>query len=114
MARPKKAPDDALTERLRLRVSLDEKQRIEAKAAEAKLSVSEYVRRASLGAKISTAPRDLSATRMDAETLAELNRWGVNLNQIAKHMNRGGDSPAALDQVLFQLYQLIETVGRKV
>ncbi len=114
MARPKKDPTTAKASAVLLRLTSEDKQRIEDKARKARLTTSEFIRRASLGAKITDAPKGLNGSRMDAETLAELNRWGVNLNQIAKHMNRGGDSPAALDQVLFQLYQLIETVGRKV
>lgn len=113
MARPLKDPANAKSVKVDLRLTLADKTRIEDKARKARLSTSEFIRRASLGSKITNAPKGLNASRMDAETLAELNRWGVNLNQIAKHMNRGGETPAAFDQVLFQLYQLIENVGRK-
>ncbi|MQW40814.1 plasmid mobilization relaxosome protein MobC, partial [Sinorhizobium meliloti] len=72
----------------------DERTVIEYKAAEAGLSVAEFVRLAALGHPVQVRHgRELSPP----DRLA-LQRIGVNLNQIAKHMNAGRD--AAADAIL--------------
>lgn len=84
MARPKKAPDEKRTEQLApLRVTASERAFIEAQAAVAGLSPSDFVRRRALGRKVEAAAH----TQADAALLLELNRIGVNLNQIARAMN---------------------------
>lgn len=113
MARPRKDPADALTEQLPpVRVSVADRQRIEAKAAQAGLPVSAYIRRVAVTGKV-TISNEINAAKMDAQTLAELNAMGNNFNQIAKHMNKGGQTPAAFGQMLFMLYQLLEKVSRR-
>ena len=58
--------------------------RLEAAAAERGLSVSEIIRRASLGRVLP----EQRTPQMDAETITELRRIGVNLNQSVSHFNR--------------------------
>lgn len=113
MARPRKDPTEALTEWVRSRVTVEDKQRIEDNAAKAGLSVSEFVRRASLGAKFNTASKDLGASRMDVQTMAELNAIGVNINQYARAANAGRDMPQSIEHTLHLLYQTIEKVSRR-
>lgn len=52
------------------------------------LTVSEYIRRAAL--KIVIKPPRASVPR---EAMAELNRIGININQIARALNRGRECP---------------------
>lgn len=114
MARPRKDPADALTEQLPpVRVSRADRAKIEAKAAKAGLPVSSYLRRVAVTGKV-TVTNQLDGAKTDAQTLAELNRSGLNLNQIAHHLNKGGDVPAAFEQVLHLHYQIIEQLSRRL
>ncbi|MEO4045347.1 plasmid mobilization relaxosome protein MobC, partial [Hoeflea sp. CAU 1731] len=55
----------------------------------------------------------LPRSPVDASLLTELNRVGVNLNQIARALNRGRDEdPHHLGHILHQLHTLLEKVGR--
>lgn len=113
MARPRKDPTKALTEHLPpVRVTLEDRQRIEAKALKAGLSVSDYIRRVAVTGKVAI-KNELSASRMDTETLAELNRIGNNINQIAYHLNAGNAVASNFDDLQYQLYQTLEKVGRR-
>jgi len=113
MVKPRKDPTNAKAVRVELRLTIDEKSAIEAKAQKARLSTSEYIRRASLAGKVSDMSKDLQASRMDAETLAELARIGNNINQIAFKLNAGRGLPAGFDHLQHQLYQTLEIVGRR-
>ena len=79
--RPKKpeAKRRSLTHGLRL--SPQEKKELEARADRAGLTLSEYLRRRAFGRKVQT--------QIEGKALKELNRIGVNLNQIARAANRG-------------------------
>lgn len=113
MARPRKDPSEALTEQLPpVRVSLSDRAKIEAKAAQAGLPVSAYLRRVAVTGKVNVT-NQTTAARADAELLSELNRAGVNLNQIAHHLNKGGQVPVAFDAVLHHLYSALEKVSRR-
>ena len=99
MARPKKAPDELRTERLSgVRLTAAELHHVEAMAAAAGVGVAEFSRRAILGQRILARRSDVNE-----RTLAELNRIGVNLNQIAHAGNSGRGLPdmtaAALDEL---------------
>ena len=106
MARPRKAPDEKRTSRLpAARVTEAERVFIEHQAALAGLDPSEFVRRAALRQRIAPRRSDVSDT-----LLLEINRAGVNLNQIARAVNRGQDLPADFPDVLADL----STALRKV
>jgi len=99
MGRPLKQPDERRGERLPgLRLTTAEREFIEAQAAAAGLSVADYARRRLLGRTVT--PRRTAA---DDRALVELNRVGVNLNQIAARVNFTGelaeDFRAALDEI---------------
>lgn len=72
-------------------MSADEKAGLQGSAAEAGLSVSEYVRRRSLGRPVTA--------RADRETRVLLRRIGVNLNQLARASNAAAASVAASNVV---------------
>lgn len=106
MARPKKHPDELRTERLSgIRLTPAEREHIEATAAAAGLDVTEFCRAAILGQRI-TAKR----TRPMDRALAELNRAGVNLNQIARMVNEGRGLPHDFPEVLAELRAAIAKV----
>jgi hypothetical protein len=107
MARPKKNPDEARTEVARFRVTSAELHHLHQQAQAAGLSLSDLVRQRALKGRVRV-PRN----RASGELLTELNRIGVNLNQIAHMLNRGGDTPQDLQFVMHQLFQVLEQVGR--
>lgn len=99
MARPTKAPEERRTERLSgVRLTAAELHHVEDMAARAGLGVAEFCRRAIMGQRILSRRSDVNE-----RTLAELNRIGVNLNQIAHAVNSGRGLPdmtaAALDEL---------------
>lgn len=71
---------------------------IQTMAHQAGLSVSDYIRRAAL--KIVIKPPRGSVPR---QAMAELNRIGVNLNQIARALNRGRECPPYIEEAFLKL-----------
>lgn len=108
MGRPTKPDDEKRTERLAgLRVTTAERHDIERRAASAGLDVSDFMRQAVFAQQIT--PRRPAG---DGHLLFELNRVGVNLNQIARAVNRGRPVGDDARHVLALLYQVIDKVGR--
>lgn len=70
-----------------LRISAEDKEQIEEKARKTGLSTSEYIRRCALGRKLPC----YGDTSLLKEYSIQLGKIGSNLNQIAKHLNGGGD-----------------------
>lgn len=108
MGRPEKTKADALTSRVAFRVTEAERFQIEAAAAAAGVSVSDYAR-----ALVATArPPRASRDKIAASVLAELNRVGVNLNQIARHLNRNpAGVPAALSDAIAEVRAAVERLA---
>lgn len=79
--RPKKAPEERRSLTHGLRLSPREKEELEQRAEKAGLSLSEYLRKRALGKPVKT--------KVDGKALKEMNRIGVNLNQLARAANRG-------------------------
>ena len=79
---------------------------VETQAATAGMSVSEYVRATSTRATVT--PRRHA---IDDKLLLELNRAGVNLNQIAKSVNRGQGLPHDIGEALAELHAVLSKVG---
>ena len=111
MARPMKEPLERRSAKLPpIRVTEAELALVHLQADRAGLSVTELVRQRTFAGKL--APRRGMA---DAQLLSELNRIGVNLNQIARALNRGqGRDPHHLDHVLGLLVTTLEQVRRKL
>lgn len=105
--RPEKSEKDALSSRIAFRVTADERQQVEAAAAAAGVSVSNYARALVLTARPPRRPRGQAS----ATALAELNRAGVNLNQIARALNRGGSIPSDLGETLAQVRAAVEKLA---
>jgi len=104
MARPRKAPQEKRDEALNPRLTAAERAEIERSAAAFGVSPSEFMRRRALGYRL---PADLAAQQATASIGAAFNRLGVNLNQIARHLNAGGGRSAALERDLHALLERI-------
>lgn len=107
MARPPKSPDERRAARLPgPRLTDAELLHIEAQAAAAGLGLAEYVRRCVLGRRV-----DPARPVADDQLLLELNRVGVNLNQIARALNADrperADLAAALGELRVVLAQMV-------
>lgn len=87
MARPKKQPHETRDQRFNLRLTLAEIDHVRAQAAAAGLDPHEYARRRALGHAVPPAPQRGS----DPALVSELNRIGVNVNQLARATHRGAD-----------------------
>jgi len=99
MGRPKKAAGERRDDRLpNIRVTAAERSFVEGEAEKSGLTLVEFCRRSIL--KIRIVPR---ASQGNDALLMELNRIGVNLNQIAHAVNAGrglpSDFPAAIDEL---------------
>ena len=92
-------------EKVELRVSAAEKADLRGSAREAGLTVSEYIRRRSLGQSV--------MARADRETRVLLRRIGVNLNQLARAANAsgGGVAERQLGDALGHLRRVLEGLG---
>lgn len=91
--------------KVEVRVSAAEKADLRGSAREAGLTVSEYVRRRSLGQPV--------VARADRETRVLLRRIGVNLNQLARVANTSGTAAASgpLDEALAELRRVLTGLG---
>lgn len=108
MARPRKAPEERRAERLPApRLTSDELAFVEAQALAAGLDMAEYVRRRVLGRKVAAA-RAVADDRL----LLEINRIGVNLNQISRAAHLGktleGKLASALDELHSAMIQVAD------
>lgn len=79
MARPKKHDLEKRDQRLNLRLTLAEVEHLRDQAEAAGLPLSEYARRRVVGHVVVPAPQ-----RVDAALVSEINRVGVNVNQLAR------------------------------
>lgn len=91
MARPRLGEEHRRTHTLGVRLTAGEAEALSAQARAARLSVGAYVRRRALGQRV----RVLEERRLGARELRELNRIGVNLNQIARLLNSGSAAAPA-------------------
>ena len=97
MGRPKLSPQDKRDCRVTTVFTMQERAELEARAAAVGLTLSEFIRRRTLGVPLP--PQ--SADRQTRDKLAtSLLRIGVNLNQITKHMNAGRHAPPELPAVV--------------
>ncbi len=104
IGRPKKAAGEQRTERLSgIRLTAAERHTVELMAERAGVSVAEFARRAVLGQRM---PQ--RRTRNIDRAIVELNRVGVNLNQIAARVNMTGDLAEDFDSVLAEVRAGIE------
>ncbi len=104
MSRPKKEEHEKRTERYNLRFTLAEHEYLLAQADEVGLPMAEFLRRRALSYMV---PTGRARRRVDPGVLNELNRIGINVNQIARNLN--SDRPLRLNaqDVLAELQQVL-------
>lgn len=105
MARPKKAPDELRSAVLGVRLTAEERARLDEFAARYGLTAAEFIRRRSLGHGL---PPVMPEQQAQAALVLELNRHGVNLNQIARHMNAGRGAPPYLSALIERIRALLD------
>ena len=86
-----------------VRLTAGEAEALGEQARAARLSLGAYVRRRALGQRV----RVVEERRLGAEELRELNRIGVNLNQMARAMNAGAAAPAGTGRAVERLRDLV-------
>jgi uncharacterized protein (DUF1778 family) len=107
MARPKKAPEEKREDRLNPRLTTAERVEIEQHAAILGISPSEFMRNRSLSYRL---PAVLAVQRHVAAVAVALLRIGVNLNQIARHMNAGRGAPPELLALIDRINALLDQI----
>ena len=85
MARPRLGEEERRGRTVGVRVTEAEAGELQERAQGARLSMGAYLRRRGLGQRV----RMGAERRLGAAELRELNRIGVNLNQMARAMNAG-------------------------
>ncbi len=103
MARPKKQPAERRTVSLSCRVTLLERLRIDAAAAQAGLSPSEYIRRQALTGRVTVQGK----RTLDPALFDQIRRIGVNLNQLTRVAHMEGKIPSGLRAVTAAIERLI-------
>lgn len=108
IGRPKAAPGEGRVAVVSVRLTTFERAGVEAKAAQSGLSLSDFCRRAILGHRVtaSTEPQ-----QVNTEALVELNRVGVNLNQVARVANRGEPLPRSFPETLSAVLAAVERLA---
>ena len=107
MVRPVKSEHEKRDQILRTRLTLSERGYVEEQAANAGMNMAEYLRVLVLSEEVK--PRK---SRSDANVLTELNRIGVNLNQIAHAANIGRNDEAILRYAIDELVALMSKVNK--
>jgi len=106
MARPPKNDHERRTAQLPpVRVTEAELAHVQEQAEAAGLTTTDFMRTLALTEKVTPKP-----SHVDAALLVELNRIGVNINQIAHAYNVGRSEPALLEYALGELVTLMRKV----
>ena len=104
MARPRLGEEERRTRTVGVRVTEAEAEELQERAQAARLSMGAYLRRRGLGQRV----RMAAERRLGAAELRELNRIGVNLNQMARAMNSGAfTSPAGTRAAVERVGELV-------
>lgn len=89
------------------RLSKSELVAIKDKAAKSDLSLSEYVRRCCLGARVI-----VRKPKADTDFMLELKRQGSNFNQYQHKLNAlGKDTPSGVEEVSLRIETLLKKMG---
>ena len=104
MARPRLDEEERRTGTVGVRVTAAEATELRERAQAARLSMGAYLRRRALGQRV----RMAAERRLGAAELRELNRIGVNLNQMARALNsRAVSSPAETQAAVERMGELV-------
>ena len=103
MARPRLG-EERRRRTIGVRVTEAEAEELRSRAQAARLSMGTYMRRRALGQRV----RMAAELRLGAAELRELNRIGVNLNQMARALNAGAvSSPAETQEAVERVGELV-------
>ena len=104
MARPRLGEEERRTSTVGVRVTEAEAEELQERAQAARLSMGAYLRRRALGQRV----RSAVERRLGAAEMRELNRIGVNLNQMARALNSGAvSSPAETQEAVERVGELV-------
>ena len=103
MARPRLDEEERRTRTVGVRVTAAEAAELRERAQAARLSMGAYLRRRALGQRV----RFTAERRLGAAELRELNRIGVNLNQMARAMNSGAAASAETRAAVERVSELV-------
>ena len=103
MARPRLGDEERRTRTVGVRVTEAEAEELRERAQAARLSMGAYLRRRALGQRV----RIVADRRLGAAELRELNRIGVNLNQMARAMNAGAVAGPGTRAVVERVGELV-------
>lgn len=104
MPRPRKQPDEKRTASVRADLTLAEKLHVQEQAGRAGISAAEYTRRRLLGF---VAASPAAARRVDPALITELNRIGVNVNQLARAVHIGHEFPRSWREIAQELHRVL-------
>jgi hypothetical protein len=107
MGRPRKAPEEKRDNQLNPRLTTAERAEIEQHAAILGISPSDFMRSRSLSYRL---PVALALQRHIAALAVALLRIGVNLNQIAYRMNKGGRAPPELLALIARIEAILDDI----
>lgn len=110
--RPELAPGERMTETVTFRLTVADRAAAEANAARAGIPLAELARRAVTGAKIKD--RAKGAASIPPGLLADLNRVGNNLNQIAHAAHLGRDLRHNAETALADLRALMDAIAARL
>ena len=103
MARPRLGESERRRRTIGVRVTEAEETELRERAQAARLSMGAYLRRRALGQRV----RIAAERRLGAAELRELNRIGVNLNQMARALNSGAAPSPAETQAAERVGELV-------
>ena len=103
MARPRLEAEDRRTRTIGVRVTAAEGAQLDERAEAARLTTATFVRQVVLGRPV----RIASVRRLGGAEFAELNRIGVNLNQIARALNSGVPAPVGTREAVERVGELV-------
>lgn len=90
------------------RLTTSEKKTLRENANKAGLSVSDYLRRRALGHRI-----EQVKAQADASLISELNKIGVNVNQLARATHRNSDMQIYYKEIGAELQRVLATVAAR-
>ena len=103
MARPRLDEEERRARTVGVRVTAAEAAELLERAQAARLSMGAYLRRRALGQRV----RMAAELRLGAAELRELNRIGVNLNQMARAVNSGAPAGPGTREAIERVGELV-------
>lgn len=107
MARPKLQDDERMSEVVRLRMTTAELNHVRTQADAAGTSVSDFLRKRAMGYVV---PSSGSSRRVDPALITEINRVGVNVNQLALATHTGRDFVRYWQEIGREVEQVLDRV----